>query len=287
MAPDRGSEVSRHGTTYKSITSGDSGSQNTDEDAIDSIDDEDTRRRDEARHFLAERADEGQNFTVRGVLVGLGIGVIICFSNTYFGLQTGWVSGMAMPAALIGFAFFRTLAKCINYPFTPVENVLVQTVAGAVGTMPLGCGFVGVLPALNFILTPEENGPLILGIGKLIIWAVGICFFGVFIAVPLRREVIIREKLKFPSGTATALMIGVLHGNTNDSGEAKQQNPMEIFERRSQDALRPSALENHRESSVEIDQSNGEGQGEDHRDDWKAKIRLLVIAFAISAFYVR
>lgn len=84
----------------------------------------------------AEHAGEGENFTVRGVLVGLGIGVVICFSNTYFGLQTGWVSGMAMPAALIGFAFFKTLAKHIAYPFTPVENVLVQTVAGAVGTMP-------------------------------------------------------------------------------------------------------------------------------------------------------
>lgn len=163
-------------------------------------------QRDLAQKFLAEQADQGQNFTIRGVLVGLAIGVVICFSNMYFGLQTGWVSGMAMPAALIGFGFFKTVARCIDYPFTPVENVLVQTVAGALGTMPLGCGFVGVLPALNYLLKPEENGPLVLSTGKLIIWSLGICFFGVVFAVPLRREVIIREKLKFPSGTATALV---------------------------------------------------------------------------------
>lgn len=34
---------------------------------------------------------EGRHFTLRGVVVGLVVGLIICFSNMYFGLQTGWV----------------------------------------------------------------------------------------------------------------------------------------------------------------------------------------------------
>ena len=46
---------------------------------------------------LAERAGDDTNFTIRGVVVGSIIGIIICFSNTYFGLQTGWISGMVMP----------------------------------------------------------------------------------------------------------------------------------------------------------------------------------------------
>ena len=48
----------------------------------------------ETQAFLAEQADLAQNFTVRGVIVGLVIGVLIAFSNAYFGLQTGWISGM-------------------------------------------------------------------------------------------------------------------------------------------------------------------------------------------------
>ena len=248
----------------------------------------------DAQTFLAEQAEQGQNFTVRGVLVGLVIGVIICFSNMYFGLQTGWVSGMAMPAALIGFGFFKTVARCIDYPFTPVENVLVQTVAGALGTMPLGCGFVGVMPALNYLLAPEENGPLVLSTGKLIVWSLGICFFGVVFAVPLRREVIIRERLKFPSGTATALMIGVLHGNTDENGKKKSDSGLEIFRQRSQDIRRSSSMDGIPTGtgggSIQVTsrdyadvQSSGE---EDHRDDWKAQIRLLTYAFAVSAIYV-
>ncbi len=317
MAPDRGSSSLDGGasSTYQAIQAADHDESPkrgiTAEEAIDDSDDapqdmshplmeRNRRRRSEARKFLAERAAEGQNFTVRGVVVGLVIGVIICFSNMYFGLQTGWVSSMSMPSALIGFAFFKSVAKHIDFPFTPVENVLVQTVAGALGTMPLGCGFVGVMPALNYMLKPDENGPLVLGLGKLIIWSLGICFFGVVFAVPLRKEVIIKEKLKFPSGTATALMIGVLHGDKEQVGVVRRESGLETFRRRSQDLVRSSSMagippcgaggvgqdEAAQSTYPETGEPNEQGLGLDHRSDWKAKIRLLVIAFALSATYV-
>ncbi|KAI9814881.1 MAG: hypothetical protein M1826_002151 [Phylliscum demangeonii] len=166
---------------------------------------------------------EGESFTIRGIAVGLVVGILICFSNTFFGLQTGWVSGMTMPASLVGFAFFRAAASHLNFPFSPVENVLVQTVAGAVGTMPLGSGFVGVVPALEYLLKPSENGPLKLSLGNLVLWSLGLSFFGVVFGVPLRKQVIIKEKLKFPSGTATALMIRVLHGEGKDDDAATRE----------------------------------------------------------------
>ncbi|PVI00331.1 oligopeptide transporter-like protein [Periconia macrospinosa] len=243
------------------------------------------------RKYLADRASEPQNFTLRGVLVGLAIGVVICFSNMYFGLQTGWVSGMAMPSALIGFAFFKTISRVLKFPFTPVENVLVQSVAGSVGTMPLGCGFVGVIPALNYLLKPEENGPLDISLPRLIIWSLGICFFGVVFAVPLRREVIIREKLKFPSGTATALMIQVLHGDEKSKQVIKQTNSQsEESTPEEQQLLGTSTSPPDgyppRSSSDERADVEGERQMPDEDDgDWKARIRLLIIAFAGSAVY--
>jgi uncharacterized oligopeptide transporter (OPT) family protein len=244
---------------------------------------------------LAARASEPQNFTLRGILVGLAIGIIICFSNTYFGLQTGWVSGMAMPSALLGFAYFKLVTRLLAFPFSPVENVLVQSVAGSVGTMPLGCGFVAVIPALEYLLKPEEGGPMRLSLGKLVVWAVGICFFGVTFAVPLRRQVIIRERLKFPSGTATALMIGVLHGE-KDGGKVIVQDGSET------DNNEEEEEEEEEDSSGLVPISSGEYQygemsrilsgearssGFEDMSDWKAQIRLLVIAFAFSGLYVR
>ncbi|KAF3040033.1 hypothetical protein E8E11_006615 [Didymella keratinophila] len=262
MAPDRGSSPRPSTNDYERA-----------EDAGEAGDNASIHAGD--RDYLAEQANQPQNFTLRGVLVGLAIGVVICFSNMYFGLQTGWVSGMAMPSALIGFAYFKVVARTLKLPFTPVENVLVQSVAGSVGTMPLGCGFVGVIPALNFLLKPEEGGPLDISLWKLIIWAVGICFFGVVFAVPLRREMIIREKLKFPSGTATALLIKVLHGE-------KESNPTAAHSGDDRDGASDEARGLLQDQRVD---TQGEEQDNDNDADWKAKIRLLIIAFAGSALY--
>lgn len=37
-------------------------------------------------------AAAGPVLTVRAVAAGLLVGAVLCFSNTYFGLQTGWVT---------------------------------------------------------------------------------------------------------------------------------------------------------------------------------------------------
>ena len=59
-------------------------------------------------------------------------------------------------------------------------------------------GFVGVIPALS-IMTPAQNppdGPLRLSWGQLILWALALAFLGVFMAVPLRVQTILKEKLR-------------------------------------------------------------------------------------------
>ncbi|KAF9543641.1 hypothetical protein EC957_000573 [Mortierella hygrophila] len=130
----------------------------------------------------------------------------------YFGLQTGWISMMSLQSSLLGFAIFKAAKPFLSTPFGPAENIVLQSIAVATGTMPLAAGFVGIIPALQ-MMTVEDNpgGPVFLSAGQMVLWCLAIAFFGVFIAVPLRKQVIIREKLPFPSGTATAQMIGVLH----------------------------------------------------------------------------
>jgi len=269
MAPDRGESPQ-----YQSISTPPSTShRDEDSDGTQVL----RRRRSDARRFIASHASEGQNFTLRGILVGLGVGLVICFSNMYFGLQTGWISSMSMPASLIGFAFFKSLSKHLDLPFTPVENVLVQSVAGSMGTMPLGCGLVGVMPALNYMLKPDEQGPIVLSLWKLILWSLGLCFFGVVFAVPLRRQVIIREKLKFPSGTATALMISVLHGK-----EATADGP--ISRTASRD---PGSQDSPTQPFTDADEgpADEEELSKSHKSNWQSRVKLLVASFAISGLY--
>ncbi|KAK0626114.1 OPT oligopeptide transporter protein-domain-containing protein [Immersiella caudata] len=210
----------------------------------------------------------GRSFTIRGITVGLAVGLIICFSNMYFGLQTGWVSTMTMPASLMGFGIFRLLSKHLRLPFSPVENVLVQTVAGSMAIMPLGCGFVGVMPAMNYLLREEEMGPVNLGVGKMVLWGLGLCYFGVVFAVPLRRQVIIRERLRFPSGFSTAVLIGVLHGEVRRGGDEGWA------------GLVP------REGEEVAERERGE-EREGREDDggWKRNVRLLGVCFLVSGVF--
>lgn len=141
--------------------------------------------------------------------------------------------------------------------------MLVQTVAVAVGSMPLSAGFVGVIPALETLLKPSEGGPLHISMPKLIFWSLGVAFFGVFFAVPLRRQVIIKEKLKFPSGTATALMISVLHGDGHVNGTSHDEEEIQPI------------------SSIEAAEAE-----EKHARSWREKTRLLGYSFAVSGIYV-
>ncbi|KAJ6787478.1 hypothetical protein PWT90_02702 [Aphanocladium album] len=226
----------------------------------------------------------GQNFTVRSVIAGLAIGTVICAANVYFGLQTGWVSIMSMPASLMGFGIFRLLRNHLELPFSPVENVFVQSVACGMAIMPLGCGFVGVIPAMNFLLSPDERGPLDLSIWQLVIWSLGLCYFGVVFAVPLRKQVIIRERLRFPSGFSTAVLISVLHGQGAQSKQALDEASKGGFA-----SLVPRKDQHPPEEEEEEEGGEGEGAGlvdepipARTNADWAANLRLLLLCFFIS-----
>ncbi|KAF5586723.1 hypothetical protein FPANT_7159 [Fusarium pseudoanthophilum] len=234
---------------------------------------------------MATRVVPGRSFTLRGVVAGLAVGTIICFSNMYFGLQTGWVSIMSMPASLMGFGIFRLLAPHLRFPFSPVENVLLQSVACGMAIMPLGCGFVGVIPALNYLLAQDEQGPINLSTWQLIIWSLGLCYFGVVFAVPLRKQVIIRERLKFPSGFSTAVLISVLHGqgrqSTKDELDAAAKGGFASLVPRDE-PLQPDTV-----GRAATDQEHQQDAGDDVPDkgDWAANIKLLLLCFGGSGLY--
>ncbi|KAM0199629.1 hypothetical protein ACHAPA_011938 [Fusarium lateritium] len=234
---------------------------------------------------MATRVVPGRSFTLRSVLAGLAVGTVICFSNMYFGLQTGWVSIMSMPASLMGFGIFKLLAPHLRFPFSPVENVLLQSVACGMAIMPLGCGFVGVIPALNYLLAHDEQGPIILSTWKLVVWSLGLCYFGVVFAVPLRKQVIIRERLKFPSGFSTAVLISVLHGggrqSTKDELDAAAKGGFASLVPQDE-PLQPDTV-----GSAATDQEHQQGTEDDMSDkgDWAANIKLLLLCFGGSGLY--
>ena len=84
---------------------------------------------------------------------------------------------MSLQSALVGFGLLKTLPSALpkllpmSKPFTPQENVILQTVAVATGTMPLAAGLVGIIPALGMMSEKEDGrGPVVLGFWGLVLW---------------------------------------------------------------------------------------------------------------------
>lgn len=160
---------------------------------------------------LNHAAEDPPQLTVRACLGGLGIGTVLCFTNMYFGLQTGWVTMGSIQCAVVGFAMFRFFSPASSRVLSMHENVVLQAVGVATATAPLSAGFVGIIPALKMLHPP--HGPADIAIDPVVqlLWALSLTYFGIFFAVPLRRQVVLVEQLRFPSGTATAKLIEVLH----------------------------------------------------------------------------
>lgn len=240
---------------------------------------------------------ESNHFTLRSVGLGLLIGTLMCFSNMYFGLQTGWISMMSLQSSLLGFAIFKPFQPMLKHKFGPIENVVLQTTAVATATMPLAAGFVGVIPAME-LMTPSDNpdgGAVVLSGRQLILWSLAVAFFGVFFAIPLRKETIIREKLKFPSGTATAQMISLLHQRPDPTtAEGAESSSLR---RRRRVVSGGGGQENHpllRQSDEEqvrtytpSPPSTPEplATAVDFEYSWKLKLQGLIGSFSISSFY--
>lgn len=160
-----------------------------------------------------------RQLTVRAVVTGCLLGGLVSAMNIYFGLKTGWSIGGSLIAAILGYAVWA-IAKP-KEPFTLLEANITQTAGSGAGTMTSAAGLLAAIPALGLILQehltrlPKDTAPgdgatpLLehvprLGYLELTLWGLSVAFLGVFFSIPLRRQMILEEKLRFPSGTATA-----------------------------------------------------------------------------------
>ncbi|CCH40573.1 putative metal-nicotianamine transporter [Wickerhamomyces ciferrii] len=250
---------------------------------------------------FASKADIRQ-VTPRAIITGLFIGSIVLISNFFFAFQTGWISMMSLPSALLAYAIFKQLKPYLSYKFTDVENVFIQSISVAVGTGPLAYGFVGVIPAIEKFLRSDESGTgelVKFSTIDLIIWSTGLAFFGIFFAIPLRKQVVIKEKLPFPSGSATATLISVLnnseirHEDTNNARANGDYNELLIETDEESNSNEESSINSNHQEQVEepvsessplLDSSLIKPNNQD-QDSYSENITSLIYTFSISSLY--
>lgn len=129
--------------------------------------------------------------TAKATILGLVLAVLLAGANAYLGMFAGLTVSAAIPASVISMAVLRLWANS-----NILENNIVQTIASA--GEAIAAGVIFTLPALILLDYWEVFDywwvSVVAGLGGLL---------GVLFTIPLRRSLIIEQKLAFPEGTAT------------------------------------------------------------------------------------
>ena len=130
--------------------------------------------------------------TFKAITLSIILTVILAAANAYVGLFAGLTVATAIPAAVIAMAVLRLFG-----PSNILENNIVATGASAGSSIASGAIF--TMPALILLHHWKQFDYwwtlAIVGLGGVL---------GVLFSVPLRRTLIIDQKLLFPEGVAAA-----------------------------------------------------------------------------------
>ncbi len=146
-----------------------------------------------------------KEFSVRAIILGILLAVILGAANAYLGLKVGMTVSASIPAAVISMGILRGLLR----RGTILENNIVQTIGSAGESIAAGVIF--TIPALYLLgLAPQMiTVTLMAGLGGIL---------GLLMMIPLRRALMVQEhgKLPFPEGTACAevLVAGEVGGGS-------------------------------------------------------------------------
>ncbi|MFH1100500.1 MAG: oligopeptide transporter, OPT family [Methanobacteriota archaeon] len=147
--------------------------------------------------------------TIKAVLVGALLAIILGAANAYLGLYAGMTVSAVIPGAVMAFAFLK-----------PFKGTILEVNIGMMGAAAgeaLAAGVIFTIPALVLIGTWSEIHWMETTI---IAWLGGV--LGVLWMVPLRRALIIKTDLPFPEGVAVAAVLTTtVGGETAEGGKKK------------------------------------------------------------------
>jgi uncharacterized oligopeptide transporter (OPT) family protein len=158
------------------------------------------------------RGDRMSQLTWRAVLMGSALGGVLSLTNLYIGLKAGWGFGVAITACILSYAIWTALhrARLVRTPMTILENNCMQSTASSAGSSTGGT-LISAFAA--YMLITGTTLPL----PTLLAWVFFLAVLGVTMAIPMKRQMINVEQLRFPSGIAAAETLRALH-SVGDKG---------------------------------------------------------------------
>ena len=159
------------------------------------------------------RGDSQRQLTVRAVIMGGMLGMFMAVSNLYTTLKIGWSFGVSITACVISFVVWNSICSLLGGRISRMsilENNCMQSTAAAAGSST-GTTLATALGALLLITGVHE--PWSVAVGFVLFTAA----LGVFLAIPMKRQMINHEQLRFPTGIATAETLRSLYSKSGES----------------------------------------------------------------------
>src|SRR6266511_5560424 len=152
------------------------------------------------------RGDSMLQLTWRAVLMGSALGGLLSLTNLYIGLKAGWGFGVAITACILSYAIWTTLHRIglVPAPMTILENNCMQSTASSAG-YSTGGTLISAFAAYMLL----NDRPMALS--TMLAWVFLLSVLGVTMAIPMKRQMINVEQLRFPSGIASAETLRALH----------------------------------------------------------------------------
>ena len=152
------------------------------------------------------RGDSMPQLTLRAVLMGTALGGVLALTNLYIGLKAGWAFGVTITACIASYSLWSVFLRLglAKTPMTILENNCMQSTSSSAG-YSTGSTLVSAFAAYFMI----NLHPLPLGLT--LAWVFFLAVLGVTMAIPMKRQMINLEQLRFPTGIATAETLRALY----------------------------------------------------------------------------
>ncbi len=164
------------------------------------------------KHYY--QGDDVPQLTWRAVIMGGVLGMLMSISNLYTTLKLGWSFGVAITACVLSYAIWNafTVLGLAKTKMTMLENNCMQSTASAAGYSTGGT----LATAVGALLLISGDGER-LGWFPVACWVLLTALLGVFLAIPMKRQMINQEQLPFPSGIAAAETLRSLYAKGSES----------------------------------------------------------------------
>jgi len=150
--------------------------------------------------------------TLRVVVIGLLLTVVMAAANVYLGLYAGMTVSASIPAAVVGMLILRTFFRGGSI----LEANQIQTSASAGES--LAAGIIFTVPALVLIGAWQEFDMLIT---TLIAFTGGL--LGILFMIPMRKVFVVdNDELPYPEGVACAAVLETGEAKGESKGDAMQ-----------------------------------------------------------------